>query len=453
MAIGELAIMYPLPSAFPQWTKKFVDTAPAFTVGWAYWLSHSIILATELTGLISVLNFWTTKVPAAGWISIFFVVIILVNACAVRIFGEIEVVMSSIKFLWIFVVIISCIVISAGGAPNHTPIGFKYWDSDPFPHSFKGFLSVMPTCIFAMGGTEIGGLAAAEARNPRVSVPRGVNATWLRLGLFYVLGALMVTICVSPTDKNLFGSSGSNASPFVIAYRNAGLPAMAHLMNVIIFISVLSSGNAQPYLASRTVVGLAHMGMAPKIFMKCDSVGRPWASLALTLVLGGGLSYLNVSSGSATVFTWLSHLTSLCTLYAWGTIFLCHIRFRTAWKVQGRSPSELPWKSWSYPFSSYYGFFFCIALFIIELYLAISPLTGKPSASTFFANYMSAIFILVVYVGSKFYYRGPLFIKASKIDLDTDRRFYPAEEEQTEKGSIKTAFTKFTSILFGDSGM
>lgn len=32
-SIGEMAVMYPLPSAFVQWSGKFVDPAAAFAVG------------------------------------------------------------------------------------------------------------------------------------------------------------------------------------------------------------------------------------------------------------------------------------------------------------------------------------------------------------------------------------------------------------------------------------
>lgn len=32
-SIGELAVMYPLPSGYVQWTAKFVDPAMAFAVG------------------------------------------------------------------------------------------------------------------------------------------------------------------------------------------------------------------------------------------------------------------------------------------------------------------------------------------------------------------------------------------------------------------------------------
>lgn len=58
---------------------------------------------------MTVLSFWTDKVPTAAWITIFWVVIILINVWAVKFFGEVEVVSSSIKFGWIIIVIISLI--------------------------------------------------------------------------------------------------------------------------------------------------------------------------------------------------------------------------------------------------------------------------------------------------------------------------------------------------------
>ncbi|PIG81118.1 carboxypeptidase S1 [Aspergillus arachidicola] len=303
-------------------------------VGWAYWFSASITLANELQGVVTVLSFWTQSVPTAVWLSVFLVVILIIVVCAVKIFGEAEAVMSTIKLFWIVVVIISCIIISAGGAPNHHKTGFEYWNSMPFTNGFKGFLSVMGTCIFAMGGTEFSGIAAAEARNPLKSVPKAVNSIWLRLTLFYVVGGMMVTITVSPKDPDLFGGEGINASPYVIAFRNAGIPGLAHAMNAIIFISVVSSGNAQAYAATRTVVGLANIDMAPAIFKKCDRLGRPWAAIFITFLVGGGLCYLNVTNSGATVFGWFSNLTALCILWLWGTIFLSHLRFRMAWKAQ-----------------------------------------------------------------------------------------------------------------------
>ncbi|KKK20440.1 histidine permease [Aspergillus rambellii] len=449
-AVGELAVLYPVPSAFPQWTRKFIDAAPAFTVGWAYWFSAAITLANELQGIVTVLRFWDDqdKVPTAAWLSIFLVLIFLINVCAVLVFGEAEALMSIVKLFWIFIVIVCCIVISAGGAPNHHKTGFEYWNSMPFTNGFKGFLSVMGTCIFAMSGCELGGVVAAEAKNPRKAVPKAVNAIWLRLSLFYIIGSLMVSITVSPKDPNLFGGEGINASPFVIAFRNAQIPGLAHAMNAIIFISVFSCGNAQAYAGTRTLVGLAGIGMAPKIFAKCDKHGRPPAAIALTFLIGGGLCYLNVSNSGSTVFGWFSNLTSLCTLYVWAMIFVCHIRFRAAWKAQGRDAQDLPWKTWTWPWGSIYGLFWCFLLIINEFYLAVWPLHEKSSAETFFANYISIVAILVLYIIAKIYFRGPLWIKAQDIDLDSSRRIYVGDPEALIKKSV---IRKTADFFTGDS--
>lgn len=156
-------------------------------------------------------------------------------------------------------------MISAGGAPNHDAVGFRYWNAEPFTNGFKGWLAVMPTCIFAMSGGENSGLVASEMKNPKKAVPHAVSSIWVRLALFYLMGSLMVTITVSPENPDLFGGSGTNASPFVIAYRDAGLQPMAHIMNAVIFLSVISTGSISGYGGSRTTMGLGQLGMAPKV--------------------------------------------------------------------------------------------------------------------------------------------------------------------------------------------
>ncbi|KAF2719641.1 hypothetical protein K431DRAFT_339953 [Polychaeton citri CBS 116435] len=426
-SIGEMAVMYPVPSAFVQWTNKFVSPSAGFALGWAYWFSYWITIANELQGVVTVLGFWTKSVPVAAWITIFWVVIILVNIGAVTLFGEIEVVAAAIKFGWIFVVIISFIVISAGGAPHGDAIGFRYWNKEPFTNGFKGFLSVLPTCIFAMSGSENAGLVACETANPKKSVPKAVSSMWIRLALFYIMGSLVITITVDPYNPNLFGGSGTNASPFVIAYRQSGLSPLAHIMNAIIFISVLSTGSISGYAGSRTLVGLAQIGMAPKQFARADRLGRPWYGLVLTLVIGGGLSYLNVNNSGSQIFEWFSNLTSLFTIFGWAMIAVSHIRMRHAWKIQGRSVQDLPWTTWTWPWAAYWALFWCVIMIIVEFYLSVWPLHGTPSAETFFANFVSVPAIIVLYLGHRIYARGPWWVDSATIDLDEARRFYGPE--------------------------
>jgi amino acid transporter len=62
-----------------QWSTKFVDPAAGFAVGWAYWFNYFITIANELQAVNTVLKFWTDAVPIAAWMTIFWLVIVLVN--------------------------------------------------------------------------------------------------------------------------------------------------------------------------------------------------------------------------------------------------------------------------------------------------------------------------------------------------------------------------------------
>jgi len=116
-----------------------------------------------------------------------------------------------------------------------------------------------------MAGSENAALVATEVANPRRSVPKAVSSVWLRLGIFYILGSLMITLTVDPSDPDLFGGSGSDASPFVIAFQNAGLPVMSHITNAVIFVSVISTGSISGYGGSRMLMGLAHVQMNHRV--------------------------------------------------------------------------------------------------------------------------------------------------------------------------------------------
>lgn len=172
------------------------------------------------------------------------------------------------------------------------------------------------------------------------------------------------------------------------------------------------------------------------------------AGLTATLLVGGGLSYLNVNQKGSDVFTWFSNLVSLLTLFGWGSICLSHLRMRYAWKLQGRTPSDLPWKTWTYPFAAAWGLFWCILLIIIEFYLSVWPLGADPTAEGFFANYVSVVAVLVLFVGAQIYYRGPLWNDAANIDLDRHRRHYVARgEEEGEKSGVAKYVAKVVGVV------
>lgn len=164
---------------------------------------------------------------------------------------------------------------------------------------------------------------------------------------------------------------------------------------------------------------------------KADKTGRPWWALVPTLVVGGALAFLNVDNTGATVFTWFSNLTSLITLFGWGMICFSHIRMRHAWKVQGRTVNELPWKTWTFPIAAWWGVVWCLILVVAEFYLSVWPLGSPQSAKTFFANFVSIPAGVIIWLGARLYYRltegSGWWVDSRTIDLDAGRRFYSDE--------------------------
>lgn len=121
-----------------------------------------------------------------------------------------------------------------------------------------------------------------------------------------------------PSLLNASSSSDANASPFVIAVRNAGIPAVPSIMNVVILIAVLSVGNSSIYGASRTLAALADRGQAPKILGYIDRSGRPLVSITLCSAVGF-LCYI-VAAGPETTteaFNWMLAISGLAAIFTW----------------------------------------------------------------------------------------------------------------------------------------
>lgn len=72
-------------------------------------------------------------------------------------------------------------------------------------------------------------------------------------------------------------------------------------------------------------------------------------------------------------------LSGLSTLFTWGSICMCHIRFRKAWKVQGHSIDELPFRAWGGVYGSWLGFTLVCLVLIAQFYTAVCELASHPT--------------------------------------------------------------------------
>ncbi|KAL9577441.1 MAG: hypothetical protein Q9212_006362, partial [Teloschistes hypoglaucus] len=172
---------------------------------------------------------------------------------------------------------------------------------------------------FAFAGTELVGLAAAEAENPRRTLPRATRQVFWRITIFYVLSLFLVGLILPSDSDDLLGSSGANtkASPFVLAIQAAKIKALPSIFNVVITLSVLSVANSATFGSTRTMQALSLRGMGPKFLSYVDPKGRPLWCIVIQLLFGL-LAFINEASTGKEIFNWLLALSALNNLFVWG---------------------------------------------------------------------------------------------------------------------------------------
>ncbi|CDM34240.1 Amino acid/polyamine transporter I [Penicillium roqueforti FM164] len=422
-ALGELAVLYPVNGAFFTYCVRFISPAWGFAVGWDYAIGWLIILPFELTAASLTIQYWSETLNSGIWVAVFLVVLTAIQFFGVRGYGEVEFVLGMIKVIAVIGFIILGIVIDCGGAPNGGYIGAHYWHDPGAFTTFRGFCSVFVTAAFAFGGTEMAGLAAAEAANPAKSIPKASKQVFWRIMIFYVLGTFIVGLIV-PSDADwLLGASGANtkASPFVVSIQNAGISGLPSVMNAIITISVISVANSATYGSSRTIQSLASRGMAPRFMAYIDKGGRPLYCIILQIAFGL-LAFINEAPSGSTIFDWLLALSGISDFFIWGSICLAHIRFRSAWAHNGHSVNELAYAAPLGVVGSYIGLGLNILCLIAEFYVSVA----SKDAETFFMNYIAAPLVILLFVVWLLYTkwnkdprldRGGWFIPIEKMDV------------------------------------
>lgn len=450
--LAEMATYLPLKgSSIATFATRYVDESLAFAMGWNYWYSYNMLVPTEIVAAGIVVNYWTDKVPIGAWITIFWVVIVALNCLAVKFYGEAEFWFASLKILCILGLLVTGVVIFFGGAPTHDRLGFRYWNEPGAfaQHVASGntakFLDVWTGIIksaFAfIQGPELIALTAGEAKKPRKNIPFAAKTFIYRVIFFYVFGALVIGVVVPYNNENLMSGSGNGASsPFVIGIKNAGIKVLDHIVNAVILTSAWSSGNSYMYASSRSLLGLAREGYAPKFLDKSNRFGVPITIIPCALF--SLLAYLNVSNGSSQAFTWFSNICTISGLIGWVCLGICYLRFRKACFVQGVY-DNLTYKAPFQPYLTWFVIIFVSIVCITNGYEVFFDFNG----SDFVAAYITLPLFFALYFGHKIYMkftRGytQWYYKAEDIDLVTGLAEIEAEDAEEPERVAKNIWQK-----------
>ncbi|ENX09962.1 MULTISPECIES: amino acid permease [Acinetobacter] len=345
--LGEMIVEEPVAGSFSHFAYKYWGKFPGFITGWNYWVLYILVAMTELTAVGKYINYWWPQIPAWQSVLFFFVVITAVNLTNVKFYGESEFWLAIIKVTAVVAMILFGLFLLFTADANSTASFSNLWSQGGFfPHGFDGLFYMLAFLMFAFGGIELIGMAAAEAKDPKTTIPKAINQVVIRILVFYV-GSLAILLSLVPWNQLDLG--GLDKSPFVMIFSQMGIGWAAHLLNFIILTAALSVYNSGMYANSRMVFGLAQQGNAPKIFTKTNKQGVPVPAVLLSAFLIFGCVLLNYFVPEDA----LGHLMYVVVgalVLNWAMISLTHLKYRRHIKT-AQIKTSYP-ALWS-PFSNY----------------------------------------------------------------------------------------------------
>ncbi|MFJ6749949.1 amino acid permease [Streptomyces sp. NPDC091266] len=341
--LGEMSAAMPASGAFSVHAERALGRWAGFSVGWLYWFLLVVVLAVEATGAAQIAGGWVPAVPQWGWVLIFMIVFTVANLAAVKNFGEFEFWFATLKVTAIVLFLVLSVLAVFGVLPDTHPTGLANLTGQGgfLPNGWSGVVSGVLAVVFAFGGLEVVTIAAAESDDPARAVGRAVRSAVWRILFFYV-GSMLVIVTLLP-----WSSMQPGKSPYVAVLDSIGVPGAGQIMNIVVFVALLSALNANLYGSSRMVFSLAERGEAPRALLKVSGGGVPRRAVLASVAFGFVSVLLNLKWPDS-VFLYMLNAVGAVLLFVWGLIAVSQLRLRP--RIEREAPATLTLRMWAFPY-------------------------------------------------------------------------------------------------------
>src|SRR5699024_8555100 len=185
--LGEMSTQEPVAGAFSDFAHRYWGGFAGFLSGRNYWLLYILVSMAELTVVGLYVNFWWPGVPGWATALVIWGGVTVLNLFQVKLFGEFEFWLALIKIVAIIGMIVLGLVLVFGMDHGVSTGIANFWRHGGFlPHGVRGLLLSLVVVMFSFGGTELIGITAGEADDPRHSIPRATNQVLWRILVFYI---------------------------------------------------------------------------------------------------------------------------------------------------------------------------------------------------------------------------------------------------------------------------
>lgn len=121
--------MYPVAGGFYTYSTRFIDPSWGFAMGWNYVFQWAIVLPLELVVAGLTVDYWNPDINVAVWITVFLVIIIIINVFGVLGFAEEEFWASVLKLAAICIFMVIALVLGKLLLPTSMALahGYSSW--------------------------------------------------------------------------------------------------------------------------------------------------------------------------------------------------------------------------------------------------------------------------------------------------------------------------------------
>ncbi|MFN1187776.1 amino acid permease [[Kitasatospora] papulosa] len=361
--LGEMSAAMPASGSFSVHAERALGRWAGFSVGWLYWFLLVVVLAVEATAAAQIAHGWVPAVDQWLWVLLFMVVFTVANLTAVKNFGEFEFWFAALKVGAIVVFLVLGLLAVLGVLPDTRPVGLTNLTGQGgfLPNGWDGVVSGVLTVVFAFGGLEVVTIAAAETEDPARAVGRAVRSAVVRILFFYV-GSMLVIVTVLPWTAQQAG-----LSPYVKVLDSIGVPSAGQIMNIVVFVALLSALNANLYGSSRMIFSLAERGEAPRGLLKVSGGqggGVPRRAVLASVAFGFVSVLLNLKWPDS-VFLYMLNSVGAVLLFAWGLIAASQLRLRR--RLEREAPGALTLRMWCFPYLTWVTLAGLLAVLLLML--------------------------------------------------------------------------------------
>lgn len=323
-ALSEMTVNNPGAGSFRGFAAQAYGPGAGFVTGWVYWTGMVLAMSSEATAISILVKNWFPGISTTILGSSIIAGVTLINLLGASKLSKLESSLAAVKMLTIIAFIIAGVLLilgtirgSSGG--GNIAYGRPAIFAEPFfAGGFRGLAGSMLIVMFAYAGFEIIGLAASEANQPRVTVPRAIHKTVVLLLSLYILSVGVLLFLIPTNDLN------EDASPMVAALNRFGFGWAGTVLNIVLITAILSTMLAAMFGLGRMIRSLADEGHAPGFLKEEREVpykGILFSGAAMLLGLFIGLLFPQI-------YLFLISAGGFSSLFTYSMIMASHIRFR-----------------------------------------------------------------------------------------------------------------------------